>query len=137
MTNLLYPPLVAADVQEMLRNTLLKLMLNCAAQSHGNRWLLRTAQKMFHFTSEPFISNSAEKSGNNSLRGYWREQEALTHPRRPSIHCEGLVQAPRVTKELHHDVERVVGGRNARRSHHVQESQTLVHVLLLRTNVYL
>ena len=34
MTNLLYPPLVAADVQEILRNTLHKLMLNCAAQSH-------------------------------------------------------------------------------------------------------
>ena len=49
---------------------------------------------------------------------------------------KGLVQAPRVTKELHHDAEREVGGRMGRRSHHVQESQTLVHVLLLRTNVY-
>ena len=50
---------------------------------------------------------------------------------------KGLVQAPHVTKELHNDAEREVGGRNARRSHHVQESQTLVHVLPLRTNVYL
>ena len=42
---------------------------------------------------------------------------------------------PRVTQELHHDAERVVGGSNARCSYLVQESQTLVYVLFLRTNV--
>ena len=35
---------------------------------------------------------------------------------------KGLVQAPCVTQELHHDAVRVVGGSNARRSHLVEKS---------------